>query len=251
MTTVRNGIYPIINENRFKNNNNRRQLRQANTTNQSNNNFDQTLDLIFDEILDDGYDGSISTDKELYLDDNYEITKYITNVKLQQQQHRRRTRNNVLKDTTKIRKFTPGTGFLHKTAIPLWTSIQAINQQLKQFANQTNRVYYFDSTAVFVKRSKHKNKLLLRNEHISASGHPTIDGFKMWEFGIVAFVQTILKEVNDETSTTGAASMHNQISFSQDVLSKFDINLQNEDILAEQIEDIYNPNSAINDDNVR
>jgi hypothetical protein len=106
-------------------------------------------------------------------------------------------RDPIMRDKTRMRKYQPGTGFLRKNAIPLWTSIQSINKQLKAFADKHERVDFFDSTDLFVKKSGggKKTRYTLLTDRISIRGHPTTLGFTMWEDKVVERLEKILMEL--------------------------------------------------------
>ncbi len=75
--------------------------------------------------------------------------------------------------------------------IPLWTSIQVINQQLRRFTeNQPSRVHFFDATPLFVSEKNGKSRI--RSDRITLKGYPRLAGFEAWEEAILAFAQPIL-----------------------------------------------------------
>ncbi|GAX20241.1 hypothetical protein FisN_15Lh279 [Fistulifera solaris] len=78
--------------------------------------------------------------------------------------------------------------------IPLWTSIQVINQQLRRFTEeQPAQVHFFDATPLFVLEKNGKSRI--RSDRITLKGYPRLAGFAAWEEAILAFAQPILDEL--------------------------------------------------------
>jgi ribosomal protein S6E (S10) len=76
--------------------------------------------------------------------------------------------------------------------LPLWTSITAINDELKKFCSKHDRVYFFDGTEIFAEQDgKYWN---LQLDMISVRGHPTKKGFEKWEGLVVQRAKKILAE---------------------------------------------------------
>jgi hypothetical protein len=99
----------------------------------------------------------------------------------------RKKRREPLNAKLDVRKYT----LFHQ--IPLWTSIQAINQQLRRFTEeQPQRVHFFDATPLFVFEKQGKSRI--RSDRISLKGYPRLAGFEAWEEAILAFAQPILDE---------------------------------------------------------
>ena len=84
----------------------------------------------------------------------------------------------VMKDVTRIRKYRPETGFLRQSSKPLWTSIRAINKELRKFAKKQDRVTFFDAAEIFSR--KEGKTFILLTERISLRGHPT----RAWLFSL-------------------------------------------------------------------
>jgi predicted DNA-binding WGR domain protein len=89
-------------------------------------------------------------------------------------------------DLTKIRVRDPKRLFLARNRLPIWTSINAINEQLRKFAEkQDDKISFFDATDFFAERTEGK-KYILRSDRISVRGHPTVEGFQAWEEAVAA-----------------------------------------------------------------
>ena len=81
-----------------------------------------------------------------------------------------------LKEEKEQRKFK--IGHIRKSKLPLWTSVKAINEQLRLFAEQNaKRVSYFDANDIFIERNR-KNQYMLNTRLSSSKGHPTVEGFR-------------------------------------------------------------------------
>jgi hypothetical protein len=90
----------------------------------------------------------------------------------------------------KIRKYNAQRAFMAKNKIPLWTSIEAINDQLRKFAASHERVSFFDVNDIFtitdatnVKRGS--GVAVLNRSRMSPRGHPTEKGYSIWEDAIL------------------------------------------------------------------
>lgn len=86
-------------------------------------------------------------------------------------------------DLTKIKARDPKKLFIKKNRLPLWTSINSINNQLRKFAEKHDGISFFDATAIFAERDEGR-KYVLKSERISVRGHPNQEGFEKWEDGI-------------------------------------------------------------------
>lgn len=95
------------------------------------------------------------------------------------------------------REYNPLSVFTKKKQPPLWTSIYAINQELKKFAKNQPRVDYFDATFVFAS-SLGGSKYRLDSSRIDARGHPTAAGFRAWEDAIVRRLDEVLTVLRGE-----------------------------------------------------
>lgn len=104
--------------------------------------------------------------------------------------------NPVMTDRTKIRKYELGTPLIKKSDRPLWTSIRAINKELRKFAEKHDRVTFFDATSLFTEKVGPSYKLL--TDRISVRGHPTENGFVAWEDEIVKKVEQMLAAMKRE-----------------------------------------------------
>lgn len=99
-------------------------------------------------------------------------------------------RNPVMTDRAKVRKYELGASLMRKSAKPLWTSIRAINRELRKFADKHDRVIFFDATDLFAEKVGKSYTLL--TDQISIRGHPTERGFSVWEDEIVKKLEQIL-----------------------------------------------------------
>jgi hypothetical protein len=74
-------------------------------------------------------------------------------------------------------------GIAHKERkLPLWTSITAINEQLKKFCAKHDGVSFFDATKFFAEQDG--DYWVLKKDMITFQGHPTEAGYAAWEAGI-------------------------------------------------------------------
>jgi hypothetical protein len=104
----------------------------------------------------------------------------------------RATVNPIMLDQSKVHKYKYGTPFIEETDKPLWTSIRAINKELRKFAEKNDRVYFFDATDLFTRKAENKNSYKLLTDRISIRGHPTESGFQVWEDEMVKTLEYIL-----------------------------------------------------------
>ena len=101
-------------------------------------------------------------------------------------------RNPILTDgVTKTRKYTVGLPMIKQKDKPLWSSIRAINKELKKFADKNDRVAFFDATALFAKKLD-SNRYQLLTDRITDRGHPTEEGFRVWEDEMVKKLDQIM-----------------------------------------------------------
>ena len=89
---------------------------------------------------------------------------------------------------TEQKKFTPVT---HKVRqLPMWTSISAINEELKKFCVKHERVTFFDATDIF---AEDDGKFwVLKTNMITVRGHPSPSGYAAWEAAIVERAKKLL-----------------------------------------------------------
>ena len=107
-------------------------------------------------------------------------------------------------DRTRIKKRDPKKMFLKQTRLPLWTSITAINKELRKFAAKHEYVTFFDATGIFTERVE-GSKFVLKSSHTSIRGHPTERGFKEWEEKISEKLTKMLKEQDEKLKIEDAA----------------------------------------------
>ena len=83
-----------------------------------------------------------------------------------------------------------------KRKLPLWTSIMAINKQLRKFSFNNERVFFFDATSIFTEREG--RYFTLKTDLINVLGIPTNVGYDQWERAVVVRAKQLLKEDDDE-----------------------------------------------------
>ncbi len=87
------------------------------------------------------------------------------------------------------KKYNPVTH--HERKLPLWTSVTAINLQLKKFASKHEKVFFFDSTEIFTDREDN-DTYILKTEMISIRGHPSRLGYEKWEQEVIVKAKGLL-----------------------------------------------------------
>ncbi len=107
-------------------------------------------------------------------------------------------------DITKIKARDPKKLFLAKNRLPLWTSINAINKQLRKFADAHDKITFFDATDIFAERDE-GNKYVLQSDKISIRGHPTLAGFQEWEEAIAISLKKMFEKADEELAKEAAA----------------------------------------------
>jgi hypothetical protein len=100
----------------------------------------------------------------------------------------------------KMRKYDAHKLFLQKNRLPLWTSINAINEELKKFCAKHQKITFFDSTEIFAERAEGGQYVLL-SDLISVRGHPTVMGFEKWEDAIVERLKKLLPKIKKDQPT--------------------------------------------------
>mmetsp|Transcript_12256 Transcript_12256/g.19338 ORF Transcript_12256/g.19338 Transcript_12256/m.19338 type:complete len:471 (+) Transcript_12256:163-1575(+) len=80
----------------------------------------------------------------------------------------------------------------HERKLPLWTSISAVNTELKKFASKNERVSFFDATSIFAEREE-GSIWTLKKEMISVRGHPSPAGFEIWGGQVRDFAKKLLQ----------------------------------------------------------
>jgi hypothetical protein len=108
-------------------------------------------------------------------------------------------------DKTKIKVRDPKKLFLAKNRLPLWTSINAINKQLRKFAEKHEKITFFDATSIFAERTE-GNKYVLQSDKISLRGHPTLEGFAQWEEAVAKQLKTMFEKNDVELAKEAAAA---------------------------------------------
>jgi hypothetical protein len=102
-----------------------------------------------------------------------------------------RKRDDIVKlisDRKSQHEFNPVTH--RENRIPLWTSITAINMELRKFCNNNENVSFFDVTKIFTEKDgKHYN---LKTNMISRRGLPTNAGFEAWENAVAIRAKQLL-----------------------------------------------------------
>lgn len=107
-------------------------------------------------------------------------------------------------DITKIKARDPKKLFLAKNRLPLWTSINAINKQLRKFADNNDKITFFDATDIFAEKDE-GNKYVLQSDKISIRGHPTLLGFQEWEGAIAKKLKQMFEKADAELAKEAAA----------------------------------------------
>lgn len=97
----------------------------------------------------------------------------------------------------KMRKYDAHKLFLQKNRLPLWTSIHAINEELKKFCEKHEKITFFDATDIFAERAEGGQYVLL-SDRISIRGHPTVLGFEKWEDSIVEYLKKLLPKIKKD-----------------------------------------------------
>lgn len=112
-------------------------------------------------------------------------------------------------DKTKIKVRDPKKLFLAKNRLPLWTSINAINKQLRKFAEKHEKITFFDATSIFAERTE-GNKYVLQSDKISLRGHPTLAGFAQWEEAIAVQLKKMFESNDVELAKEALAAIAEQ-----------------------------------------
>jgi len=99
---------------------------------------------------------------------------------------------NTIKTTTTITLNGSSTTTNKEQRISLYQSIQSINKSLAKFAEQHDRIEYFDASDIFVARMGTKvyqrDELFLLMELQNDFLHPTTLGHKLWGEAIVDYI---------------------------------------------------------------
>jgi len=77
-----------------------------------------------------------------------------------------------------------------KNKLPLWTSITAINRELRKFCDKNENVSFFDVTNIFTERDGWNYNL--KTNMISRRGLPTNAGFEAWENAVAIRARQLL-----------------------------------------------------------
>lgn len=91
------------------------------------------------------------------------------------------------------KKYNPVTHRERK--LPLWTSVSAINLQLKKFANKHDQVHFFDVTEIFTDREDN-DTYILKTDLISVRGHPSRRGYEKWEQEVIVKAKALLAGID-------------------------------------------------------
>jgi len=108
--------------------------------------------------------------------------------------------NPSLNNKHNMKKYDAKSMFMTQNQVPLWTAIKAINEELRKFSAKHDHISYFDVTDTFAERKDGDNYVLL-SKMVSARGHPTELGYKVWEDNVAEKIKKILgkSETEDET----------------------------------------------------
>lgn len=75
---------------------------------------------------------------------------------------------------------------------PLWQYIKAINNELRQYAAQREKVEYFESSAFFVDKAADEDLLRIDNDLMPDFLHPNAAGYSLWGEEIAATLGRLL-----------------------------------------------------------
>lgn len=199
MANVRGGAYPLVSDYSEALKPPRDLVWNApHTNNREANNNAVLLFPATRRTLQNGKKGSIQTDitdpkqREKYMAEKAEQIEQDRDRKNKKRWKRRDPSNAKLDDRHNVRKYAFGGKAFNK--VPMWTSIQAINRQLRKFTEmpENKRVHYFDATDLFVDRSKGNARV--KGQLITLTGYPRQKGFEIWEDAIVQYSKQILAE---------------------------------------------------------
>jgi hypothetical protein len=123
--------------------------------------------------------------------------------KIKRARQRQRNGPDTLGDASKhkVRKYNAQRAFMAKNRIPLWTSIEAINGQLRKFAASHERVSYFDANEIFTTTdapNAKKGVVVLNRSRMSPRGHPTQMGYSVWEDAILKRLDSLFEVMKRE-----------------------------------------------------
>ena len=107
--------------------------------------------------------------------------------------------NPKLPTANMIHKYNSKQLFMKQNRLPLWTSISAINKELKRFCAKHERVTFFDATDIFAEREQ-ANQYVLQSDKISVRGHPTVWGYEAWENAILEKIKKMLANEPEEVT---------------------------------------------------
>jgi hypothetical protein len=116
------------------------------------------------------------------------------------QPHNSRTNHTTGTDNTRILKSrhennnNNDNDFEMSKGKSLWSSIQAINRDLRKFAKHKEKVSFFDANDIFTQKVV-DNKFVLRTDRITVQGHPTELGFAMYEKMMATHVEALLQRI--------------------------------------------------------
>jgi lysophospholipase L1-like esterase len=108
-------------------------------------------------------------------------------------------------DKTKIKARDPKKLYMKPNRLPLWTSIHAINEQLRKFAEKHESITFFDATDIFAERLDGK-RYVLQSDKISIRGHPTAKGFQEWEEAMATKLKKMFEKDDEELAKEAAAA---------------------------------------------
>ena len=115
----------------------------------------------------------------------------------------------VLKEQHKIHK--------HATKLPIWTSVAVVNRQLRKFAQNHERVTFFDVTPMFTVRGE-KGFPMPQTKLISIRGHPTTEGFRLWEEAAATQAVQIISDMKRDNPDAFDESLYDDNANLQDVI---------------------------------
>lgn len=79
----------------------------------------------------------------------------------------------------------------------LWDDIEAVNEELKNYAASRDKVEYFETHAFFVDRSAPEEHLQINGKLMPDFLHPSAEGYKLWGQEIVNKLKILIPKPSD------------------------------------------------------
>lgn len=74
----------------------------------------------------------------------------------------------------------------------LWDDIEAVNEELKNYAESRDKIEYFETHVFFVDRTVPEENLLIEGKLMPDFLHPSAEGYKLWGQEIVDRLKVLL-----------------------------------------------------------